>query len=924
MKRIEVTFSEAFLPRVALALAGMAPPGTGKTLDVSSVVLIVPGRRAARRVLELLAEHTQEARQFLVPPRVCTPQRFCGAVCDACGLGDTASEYEQHAAWMRALDAHPDALARILGRDRNSHAGPALLFSLAQTLGGVYAALAGERVTCADVARTVFAPGDAEYDRWCALDELTSAMRGELAVHGTRTSYDAVEEALTIVRDDPSRALPGVKHIVAAGLVDQFKQFSDWLAASAERVAVMTYGAGGGVWFDEYGALKQDAAFGVLDEHADAIVCCDSAAAQAHAAVTWLRSVGAGHAPTDVVIGVPDPEVIRPLGAALAAEGVAAHDAVGAAFGESSLGVLLTTLLECIEERTWEPALQLLRHPVIEAHLCRALPDGPRTAGAYAQMLASLETYLASHVVQQLAHERPAAADDDTEIDVGLLLDALLALLEPFESSAPLFDWIGPLNACLERLYDADSADTAALELDALRAWSAFSAALQDARVRPEGAVSAPVALRQFLMLLSAAALAPPRTGPAVDLVGWLELALDDAPVIAVTGMNEGRLSESVTSDAFLPDGLRARLGLPHNERRLLRDRYIVRTITGTGKKVLLTAGRAANAGDPLRISRVLCDLTAAQQAALLLRFYPNEEARKAAAAAHECMPAQSGEPIVIAPPSDLNLTLAITRLSATDFKRYLACPYAFYLRQTLGEAPPPLAHELDPLQFGTLLHDTLEAFGRRGPAASVNVQEITAWLCTALTRIAERRYGAAPGLALQFQLESCRLRLEACAEVHAARVRDGWRIVAAEHASRHALTVAGVPVTARIDRIDQRGSEVQILDYKTGAAQDPVTASYQRGAWVDLQLPLYVHSVAASGAYKGCTLAAGYFNVPSSTDKCEIITAAWTHDDLAAALATAEEVVRTMTAHAPGTFQRTQDRAVCASCEYCHLCQRV
>jgi len=926
MKGIDVTFAEAFLPRVAREVMGLAAAGAGKVLDVSAVVVIVPGRRGARRVVELLAEHAHAAGKFLIPPRVMTPQRFCAAIVEGCGLGDVATEYEVHAAWMRALAERPEVLARVMGRGSDGTAGEvgeAQLFSLAQALGGVYAALAGEQVCCADVAQT-FAQGDAEYERWCGIGELTAAMRAELAQQGTRTNYDAVEEALKKVREDASRALPGVQQIIAAGVVDQFKQFRECLGACGERVTVMTYGPVGCEWFDEYGALRKDAAFGLLDEHGEAVVCCDSAAGQAHAVVEWLRGAGVGHAPTDVVIGVPDAEVIRPLCAALDAEGVVAHNAVGTLFGESSVGVLLGALGEVLEEGTWAAGLRLLRHPVVEGYLRRTLPGGPRGAAAYAEMVGAVEGYLAEHIVQRITRERPRAGDDRTEDVVGAVLEALLGLVEPLKGTAPLYEWIGRLNAVLERVYDVEGGELGCEDDEALRAWSALSAALQDARIKPEMPVTAAVAIREYVQMLNDAPLAPARTGPAIDLVGWLELALDDAPVVAVTGMNEGVLSESVTSDAFLPDGLRVRLGLPNNERRLQRDRYIMRTIVGTGKKVLLTAGRAANTGDPLRISRVLCDMTAAGQAALMLRFYPNEEARRAAAAAQESLPVRSGEPIVVAPPSDLNLTLAIRSLSATDFKHYLACRYRFYLRCTVGEAPPGPAHELDALQFGMLLHGVLEEFGRRGPAESEDTEEVRTWLWGALERMARRRYGAAPGLAVELQLWSCRQRLAVFAHKQVERVREGWRIVAAEEASGQELVVAGVPVKTRIDRIDRRGSEVQILDYKTGGAKDPQNAAYQHGAWVDLQLPLYWHAVKASGDYEGCTVATGYFNIPSSDHECEVRCAQWMEGDYANALAEAEKLVRAMTSGEPGAFVRTSDGNECARCAYRYVCQRV
>ena len=48
----------------------------------------------------------------------------------------------------------------------------------------------------------------------------------------------------------------------------------------------------------------------------------------------------------------------------------------------------------------------------------------------------------------------------------------------------------------------------------------------------------------------------------AVELLGWLELPLDDTPAAIITSFNEGFVPTSLNSDLFLPNELRRRLGL--------------------------------------------------------------------------------------------------------------------------------------------------------------------------------------------------------------------------------------------------------------------------------------------------------------------------------------------------------------------------
>ena len=81
-------------------------------------------------------------------------------------------------------------------------------------------------------------------------------------------------------------------------------------------------------------------------------------------------------------------------------------------------------------------------------------------------------------------------------------------------------------------------------------------------------------AIELLLRQLQNEPVAPQANDEAVDMLGWLELAMDDSPVLIVTGFNEGYVPESVTSDVFLPNSLRSRLGLKDNQRRYARDAY--------------------------------------------------------------------------------------------------------------------------------------------------------------------------------------------------------------------------------------------------------------------------------------------------------------------------------------------------------------
>src|SRR2546423_6035856 len=94
-----------------------------------------------------------------------------------------------------------------------------------------------------------------------------------------------------------------------------------------------------------------------------------------------------------------------------------------------------------------------------------------------------------------------------------------------------------------------------------------------------------------------------------------------------------------------------------------------------------------------------------------------------------------------------------------TEFKAYLACPYRYYLRHRLKlEALADTASELDPAQFGNLLHDALMQFGRSEARDSTDPHEIRGELYAALGQLTAIQYGKVSQPAVQVQIELIKL----------------------------------------------------------------------------------------------------------------------------------------------------------------------
>jgi ATP-dependent helicase/nuclease subunit B len=214
-------------------------------------------------------------------------------------------------------------------------------------------------------------------------------------------------------------------------------------------------------------------------------------------------------------------------------------------------------------------------------------------------------------------------------------------------------------------------------------------------------------ALELLLWSLGRESYYPEPEEAMIDLEGWLELPWNDAPLLIVTGMNDGKVPDSHPADAFLPDTLRRQLNLRHDEDRLARDAYLMTSLIESRRgqgRVCFVVGKTGASGDVLKPSRLLFQCSDAELPRRAERLFGTPpEAR----AGH---PSSISFRLEAAPPPDVPAeNLELKRISVTAFRDYLDCPFRYYLKHVLGmEALDDQKKELDAMGFGSLVHDTL------------------------------------------------------------------------------------------------------------------------------------------------------------------------------------------------------------------------
>ena len=921
---------------------------TDEVVDLSGLRLVLPGARAHRRLLELLLDEAAARGRPLLPPDLVTagqlPERLYTPP-----LPLPPPEVEE-AAWRRALrELSPDLLRR-LAPVVSGAAETGAWTALATTVAGLHAQAGAEGHTFEDVA--LRCQGDLLFndeERWHVLAEAQRRFRKHLHDAGYRdreaARLDALDAGITPLSGAPST-------LVLVGLVDLpgvVRRFigawpgpvEAWIHAPAELASR----------FDALGVVEpeawQEVRLPIPDANLRVVGQPDE---QAAVVEEVLRSLDGRWAAEDITVGVPDAQVIPYLVGRLKGAGVPARVAAGRPLHQTAPWRLLEAVADLLDGWNFEAFAALVRHPDLTAGLLSDLlsrADLPPAAVA--------DGYQSLHLPAVLSGYLPAGPESGEREGRGesyrrgapsgpllAMRDALqsgLAGLVAKPGHPPLpprrmAAWADPLRALLIAVYpDHGGAEggrrldrQAREDRDLLAFVQAAERVFEGFEALPEGLDPDPVTPHQAIRLLLArlleTAVPPEADEGSVELLGWLELHLDDAEVLVVTGVNEPFLPESVTADPFLPHTLRSRLGLADNRRRQARDLYLLSAILASRPNTLLVAGRRDAEGNPLRPSRLLLaddpEAVARRVVALLGGLEAQPGTTISEDAEHQYIDESTDvdmsivssfslppEPVLSAPGGPPSA------LAVTQFRRLLVDPYRYALEQILGlETLNDEARELDPMGFGVLAHDVLERWARMENADRMTGEEIARALDVGLDARFDQRFGARPLPALRLQREQLRMRLHGFAVLQAARNAEGWRIRAVEAGP----VGEGVPVEVdgeifflrgRIDRVDHHPERDlwQLLDLKTSESASTPDQVHRQGTgarrrWVDLQLPLY--RLLARGLLEegipliptGAALETGYLLLPGGSEPA-VALANWTDEELEEAREAASVVVR-------------------------------
>jgi len=317
-----------------------------------------------------------------------------------------------------------------------------------------------------------------------------------------------------------------------------------------------------------------------------------------------------------------------------------------------------------------------------------------------------------------------------------------------------------------------------------------------------------------------------------ISMVSLAATTLRDFDAAVLIGADAAHLPAPPADWFFFSNAVRADLGLP-GRREATREQFenLAALLVRVPRVTAIWCSRDDD--EPRAISPWLARLRAVAHAA---GSDPLQSAR---------LPEQRVEATPTERPAPSALLRLPAELSATQYQSLVECPYQFYARHLLRlRKLDDVSEEPSPNEYGKAVHEVLAEFHlewRDKDLRRVSDEELAASLSRHANLVFEPLVERRPRmLGLRRQFDETQVAYLAWLR---KRVGDGWSFEGAEVELRSefevdASGVRSIELKGRIDRVDVRDGEVEVLDYKARRRQQLSEDLTLAGE--NVQLPFY------------------------------------------------------------------------------------
>ena len=604
-------------------------------LDLGGCLLVLPTRRALERMQQLLVETAGEHGLLLTPPATTTIGGLPEFLYDV--DQPLASDLCQQLAWCKALMQTPRwTIEELFKVERGLNIEQWQPY--AKLISELHRRLANDIWSFSSVVREVqkLDRSFPELKRWQALETIQNKyyeLLSEVQLWD-RQAARSVAARKNECRTDLQIIMIGVADLNRSvrTMLQQVRQNVSVLVAAPHTMKDR---------FDEFGGLITEQWMAAKISFPDnRIRVVDQAEDQAFAASHYICQLGDSFSADEITIGIPDAVVEPQVCRSLNAIGIKHRNVRGVPLKDTPPVQLMLAMIEYLEHQDFGSYAALVRHPDFFSWLCNKVKTS--------NWLPQLDKFQQAGLPDRIEIGKAGVFGDPDSIRnryqhqgdladrylkpaelLNTVHDTVSRLLRPLTGkNKPISSWSSAWCNVLSKIYGNRTLDrNIAEDLQTAAACRELYSALVDKQEVPDEWQLKEPASRAMQVAIEAAAestVIPPPVPDAVELAGWLDLVLDDAPVLIVTGMNDENVPSSEHGHLFLPDSLCRDLGILDNNRRYARDAYAMTVITGVRENVLLVAGRRDAVGEPLKPSRLLFaddDETVARRANAFFSF---------------------------------------------------------------------------------------------------------------------------------------------------------------------------------------------------------------------------------------------------------------------------------------------------------------
>ena len=832
--------------------------------SLAHLMVVVPTAQSGRNLRLVLAKKALEKGWGgILPPRVIQPFRL--VVPSDRSLRE-ANEAEVAALFMRFLSekrsaawaSWPHLFQRAEGTtDLQAVVDPDAGFALLDQMTDIWHVLAGKGLLMRDVptnrdaARVLESALGEDKARWEELASFETEFFAFLEAHGMRLQVASV----ALAKKSAAPLDPEIREIVLPALVDPVLVLHDVLAQYAPRVKITTLlhcAESDRDRFDAWGSPKVECwtgaarpiVSGLVD---DDIVSLPDDKMLAERLVKDFPAQNSGlMLPT---LGLCDSGLFTVISAAFLNAGYTIQNPERNRLAISSLGIILRDLLAL-----WRPAdagvpwtsfAALMRSDDVLTALKSAgfAPSRSRVLeGLDVYQNACLPTFVGGRLelpkVELHEHEKKVIA---SFVDCG---NGFLSWMEEARKGRSLVDF---LREMLGRIFWAKSLD--AVHSD--KSDKEFAQAVDCVRNALTMLSSASIgmlglsddnwiALARRLLGAASYSLESDEKD-VVKTEGWLELVWSIGDKVALAGLHEGSVPDSVVGHAFLPNELRAALGLTSNATRLARDSWLLQELVASHapRAVRAYVARTNAKGDICRPSRLLFLCSDDALASRVKGLFGD------AGETTPTPPRTVSRAWQLRLPDEVPLKEKAGKeyLSPSAIDTYLKSPLEYLLKYGLGMGDRyKEKKELGFDDYGTFVHRVLERFANEQKNRPLTDATSVSEVLKAIVDEEVTRFGAHPTVNVRLQLQSARERLMRFVTIQAKWAQEGWRVEGTEMPYfAKPFEELDVWIKGFVDRVDYRilpdgSKEFRIIDYKTWDKSEDISGHIRSTAAAEIE----------------------------------------------------------------------------------------